>query len=157
MKLPALMNGEVKFGDKPYRSIASDERTTPVFSIGDQVRFAKGKTIQAWHYVSEASKLYSRALGMTSADIESLEDLGGFISVTLAPDKEVQLIPKSTCGCPYGGTWEYLLQPRIENGELPHFGGGTTYIAALPPEINDEIIAAIKAGRATVKKGSFWP
>lgn len=187
MTLSALLKRFVfsnKITDQKFTASSSDDNFL-FCSIGDQIRFAEKKTIQAWHYVKDASSQYCQALNMSSNDIETLEDLNGYVSVLLfnkqtiqqLPENiggniesdnqtvvlesysftEVRLIPKNTCGAPYGGGWEHLLQPRLPNGELPGFGGGTSYIAGLPPEINNEIIKAIKAGRVTIKKGRIWP
>lgn len=149
--LPSVFRGTVVFSGVPYQLKKADD--VKVTSIGDMIRSAKNTTVQAWQYVKMASEMYRKALDMSSRDIESLEDLEGYVEVSLNNGQIVQLIPKNTCGCPYGGSWECLLQPRIPNGNLPNFGGGTTYITALPLEINDEIVKAIKAGRATIQQG----
>jgi hypothetical protein len=133
-------------------------------SIGFNVRLLKQKSIEAWQYVKHASRSYCRALDMDVRDIEALEDLDRYISIFVTffrnekrQECEIKLIPKNTCGCPYEGDWEYLLQPRVEGIELPHYGGGTTYIAALPPEINQLILKSVKEGRAAIKNGRIWP
>ena len=154
MNLPALLNEFNSFEISVRHNI---EETKKPFSIGDQIRSAKDTTIQVWEYAKHASVDYCKALNMRLSDIASLEDLDRYVSVILSNGVEIMLVPKNTCGCPYGGSWEHLLQPRISNGELPNTGGGTTYIAILPPEVNQEIIKAIQTGNVEVRKGNIWP
>lgn len=155
--LPALSNIFSLFGLKSANNQTTVAEVIGSYSIGEQIRFAKNMSIKVWEYARCSSVKYCKALDMACSDIESLEDLQGYVSVTLFNGQEVLLIPKNTCGCPYGANWEHLLQPRISDGELPNIGGGTSYVAVLPPEINQEIIKAIQMGNVVIKNGRIWP
>jgi len=153
MNLPVLF----KEFALPGREVINRNVEEKAVSIGDRIRFAKDMSIEIWKYANLSSVQYCRALKMTKAEIDTLEHLQGYLSVILFDRLEIMLIPKNTCGCPYGAGWEYLMQPRISNITLPSVGLGTSFVAVLPPEVNEEVITAIKNGKTEIKEGRIWP
>ncbi len=129
------------------------------FSIGDKIRAAASESVQDWAYVKKVSDDYCRALDMKGKgkEIKNMEDLDLCIAVKLPSGMEIFLVPKNTCGCPYGDGWVYLLQARYRDRNIPGIGAGTTFIAALPSELHQEVLDAIKDGHTEIRKIHIWP
>lgn len=125
-------------------------------TIGDRVRMAKSVAVECWRIVKQRSAEYAAALAMCERDIDDLEHLKGIVVVRTAKG-EIFLTPKNTCGCPYGDTWHHLLQARSPNRPSIGIGGGTTFIAALNPEIHGLVMKAIRLGQTEVRQGQIWP
>lgn len=125
-------------------------------SIGDRVRMAKSVAVECWRIVKQRSAEYAAALAMSERDIDDLEHLKGIVVVRTAKG-EIFLVPKNTCGCPYGDTWHHLLQARSLNCPAIGIGGGTTFIAVLNPKIHGMVMEAIRLGQTEIREGYIWP
>ncbi len=125
-------------------------------SVGEQLRSAQGQVERLWRLAVLRSAEYAQALDMTARDIDSLSHLEGAVVVSTETE-EMLLVPKNTCGSPYGDTWRTLLQPRDRHRMLNGIGGGTTYFTILRPETHEAVLKAIRSGATRLVNESIWP
>ena len=131
--------------------------SSPKNTVGAKIRTGRGMRVSFWQHIKGLSREYCAVLDMSGSDIESLESMGRCIVVTLLDGTKVFLIPKHTCGADYGDTWTYLLQARSNDHKVSGTGGGNTFITSVSPEIHQQVLASVVAGRVEIVKGRIWP
>jgi hypothetical protein len=125
--------------------------STGTSTIRDQIRSKRREEITQWDETVKDSREFCRLLGLSDPDLEDLDDLDSGICVPTNYGY-VWLLPKNTCGAPYGATWTLLLQARPAYREIVGVGGGTTFIATLESYEREEVLEAIRKGQAYVEK-----
>ncbi len=117
--------------------------------IGSLVRNIQQKSKNIWWTAVAHSEEYASALRMMKVDIDTLKNKRMVIKVTTTIGV-VYLVPEHTCGSPYGGDWQMILQARLEYGEQTQIGGGTTSVHILEDEMFAEVMQAIVENKTEI-------
>jgi hypothetical protein len=141
----------------PWKNEGLQQTAVAEPTIGERVRVGEQLAQEAWRQVVIASKAYCQALDLTEKDLEAMEHHQAHVVVMLVDDRQVNLVPKRTCGAPYGDTWVMLLQARLEGAEVKGIGGGTTFITALSADDHQQVVQAIARRATRIAKGRIWP
>jgi hypothetical protein len=144
-------------GGPPKTDPERGGRTTMAKTIRERVQGMRAAESDLWQRTFADSDGYQKALGLTSEDLELLEErkgLGGWPSVQ---DHLVESCVRVRCddGTEVGITvhhsltpsgWKTLLKAGIV-GEHPadlQTGRGTTLTFVLPPAVRDEVLQSLK-------------
>ncbi len=147
MSLPALLKSLL---------LQTRPRAVARLSIGEQVRANQAYAVEYWQAAKTMSNEYCAALDMSKKDIEDLEHFSRYLVVSTRHG-EIQLVPKNTCGCPYGDTWVEMLQARLPRETLSGIGGGTTFFSILPEHLHEAVLEAIRNQNVDIRQGRIRP
>jgi hypothetical protein len=128
---------------------------------GHQAKKIQKNEVGIWNRAVRASGEYCDFLNMLENDIKKMSELNRYISINIMEGVfdgvTINLIPKYTCGCEYGGKWQYLLQPRVENRYIKGIGNGTSFVAILSDYGHLRVLELLEEKNYVIKNGSFWP